>query len=72
MTCKPMGEGFYPRGSGDEMNIEHLKENVIVRGPLFPESVQVIVTIPMGQSVKLVGKGLDSGQVYTDRKFDSA
>ena len=41
-----------------------LKANAIVRGPIFPEPVQVIVAIPMGDSVKLVGKGLNSGQVY--------
>ena len=46
------------------MEVEHLKENVIVCGPLFPEPVQVSATVPMGDSVKLVGKGLDSGQVY--------
>ena len=40
------------------------KPNSIVRGPFFPEPVQVIVILPMGDSVKLVGKGLRSGQVY--------
>jgi len=44
--------------------IEQLKPNVIVRGPILPEPVQVIVTIPMGTSVKLVGKGLYTGQVH--------
>ena len=39
------------------------KPNSIVRGPFFPEPVQVIVILPMGDSVKLVGKGLRSGQV---------
>ncbi len=46
------------------MKIEHLKPSMIVRGPIFPEPVQVIVIIPMGQSVKLVGKGLTTGQVH--------
>jgi|GEM_PF-3736676 len=31
---------------------------------MFPEPVQVIVTIPTGSSVKLVGKDLNSGQVH--------
>ena len=43
---------------------ETLKPNAIVRGPIFPEPVQVIIVVPMGESVKLVGKGLTSGQVY--------
>lgn len=44
--------------------VAKLKADVIVRGPIFPEPVQVIVVIPMGDSVKLVGKGLSSGQVH--------
>lgn len=43
---------------------DQLKPNVIVRGPILPEPVQVIVTIPMGNAVKLIGKGLTSGQVH--------
>jgi hypothetical protein len=46
------------------MQIDQLKPNAIVRGPIFPEPVQVIVVIPMGESVKLVGKGLTTGQVH--------
>ena len=46
------------------MQLAELKPNVIVRGPIFPEPVQVIVSIPMGASVKLVGKGLITGQVH--------
>src|SRR5258708_14710232 len=46
------------------MLLAELKPNVIVRGPLFPEPVQVIVSIPMGTSIKLVGKGLVTGQVH--------
>ena len=46
------------------MRLDQLKPNVIVRGPIFPEPVQVILLIPMGQSVKLIGKGLTTGQVH--------
>jgi superfamily II DNA or RNA helicase len=46
------------------MTVEQLKPNKVLRGPIFPEPVQVIVTIPMGNSVKLVGKGVNSGRVY--------
>ncbi|MBI3942205.1 MAG: helicase, partial [Chloroflexi bacterium] len=40
-----------------------LKPNVIVKGPIFPEPVQVIVAISLGASIKLVGKGMRTGQV---------
>src|SRR5690242_17453847 len=46
------------------MLIEQLKPNTIVRGPIFPEPVQVIVVTPVGTSVKLVGKGLSTNQVH--------
>lgn len=46
------------------MQIDQLKPNVILRGPIFPEPVQVIVVIPMGDSVKLIGKGLKTGKVH--------
>ena len=46
------------------MHLDQLKPNIIVRGAIFPEPVQVIVVIPMGESVKLIGKGLTSGKVH--------
>src|SRR5437588_5477655 len=46
------------------MLLDQLKPNIIVRGPIFPEPVQVIVAIPMGTSVKLVGKGLNTNLVH--------
>lgn len=46
------------------MKKEDIKPNIIVRGPIFPEPVQIIVGIPMGDSIKLIGKGLSTGQVH--------
>jgi SNF2 family DNA or RNA helicase len=46
------------------MKKDQLKPNITVRGTIFPEPVQVIVTVPMGDSVKLIGKGSKSGKVY--------
>lgn len=47
-----------------DMLRDQLKPNVILRGPLFPEPVQVIVAVPMGEAVKVVAKGLRTGQVH--------
>lgn len=47
------------------MVLEQLKFDVVVRGPIFPESVQVIAFAPMGTSVKLVGRGLTSNLVHS-------
>ncbi len=46
------------------MRPEELKPNITVTGPIYPEPVQVLVVIPLGTSVKLVGKGLQSQKVY--------
>ena len=46
------------------MRPEELKANRILRGPLFPEPVQVIMTVPMGNAVKVVGKGQNTKTVY--------
>lgn len=46
------------------MRIDQLKPNVVVRGPILPEPVRVILSVPMGTSVKLVGKGLKTGHVH--------
>src|SRR3990170_4953621 len=46
------------------MKKEDIKPNIIVRGPIFPEPVQISVGIPMGDSIKLIGKGLSTGQVH--------
>ncbi len=46
------------------MDKSELKPNIVVNGPFFPEPVQVIVAVPMGAAVKLIGKGSRSGQVY--------
>jgi hypothetical protein len=32
------------------MRADDLRQNVTVYGPLFPEPVQIIVTIPMGET----------------------
>jgi len=46
------------------MNLEDLKPNTIVRGPMFPEPVKVIRVVPMGGSIKLVGQGMTTGLVH--------
>ncbi len=46
------------------MKIDDLKPNVIVRGPIFPEPVQVIATVPIGQSIRLLGKGTRTNLAY--------
>lgn len=41
-----------------------LYPNAILRGPIFPEPVQVILVEQRGANVKIIGKGLESGRVY--------
>lgn len=45
------------------MNPEQLKAGKILRGPLFAEPLEVLVTVPMGDSVKLIGRGVRTSTV---------
>lgn len=46
------------------MQIDSIQPNTILKSSFFPEPVQVITVIPMGESIKLIGKGLQSQKVY--------
>lgn len=46
------------------MQLDELKSNVIIYGPLFPEPVQVISVVSVGIAVKIYGRGINSNQVY--------
>jgi hypothetical protein len=50
-------------GNGGESSCE-LKRNIIVRCPMFPETVKVIRIEPMAGSKELVGQGMTSGLVH--------
>lgn len=43
-----------------------IKPNTILSGSIFPEAIQVITTIPMGDSTKLIGKGLKTNEPILD------
>jgi hypothetical protein len=38
-----------------------IRPGVIVSGPFLPESLDVLVVVPMGESLKIIGKGLLTG-----------
>jgi len=41
-----------------------LRQSDVVRGSVLPEPVRIIDVVQMGDSVKLIGEGLDSGKVH--------
>lgn len=41
-----------------------IRPNAIVRSPLFPEPVRVIITQPVGADLRLIGTGLSTGRTY--------
>lgn len=43
---------------------DNLKPNAVVKGPLFQEDIKVVAVIPMGDVIKLIGKGLKTGMFY--------
>src|SRR5213076_2719790 len=46
------------------MNASELKPGIIVRGPVLPEPIEVLVVTPLGDVVKIVGAGQKTGQVH--------
>jgi superfamily II DNA or RNA helicase len=46
------------------MDAPELKPNHIVRGAIFPEPVKIIASVPVGDSIKLIGEGMQSGRVH--------
>jgi superfamily II DNA or RNA helicase len=46
------------------MNATELKPGIIVRGPVLPEPIEVLVVTPLGDVMKIVGAGQRTGQVH--------
>jgi hypothetical protein len=46
------------------MNATELKAGIIVRGPVLPEPIEVLVVTPLGDVIKIVGAGQKTGQVH--------
>lgn len=46
------------------MSLLRLRPGSIVRGPTLPEPVEVLALVPMGDSVKIIGRGLQSGLTF--------
>lgn len=44
--------------------LDQLKPDAIIRSSLFPEPVKLITTLSMGDSIKLIGTGLETNQTY--------
>jgi hypothetical protein len=49
---------------GGEMNASDLKPGIIVRGPVLPDPVEVLVVTPLGDVIKIEGAGHKTRQVH--------
>src|SRR5580698_7335662 len=45
------------------MTVDEIEVDSVITGPLLPEPVEVLAIIPLGDSVKLIGKGCKTGLV---------
>ena len=45
-------------------SVDQLVRGAIVTGPLLPEPIEVLATIPMGSALKVIGRGLRTNQVH--------
>lgn len=46
------------------MNPTELKPGVILRGPVLPEPIELLVVTPLGEAIKITGAGQRTGQVH--------
>jgi len=44
--------------------VNNIQPGSIVRGPTVPEPIEVLATVPMGESLKLIGRGTQSGMTH--------
>jgi hypothetical protein len=44
--------------------VNHIRIGSIVTGPTLPEPVEVLVTMPMGSALKIIGRGRNTGMTY--------
>ncbi len=43
---------------------EQIRQGVVIGGPFIPESMEVLAVIPFGPSLKVIGRGVKTGQSY--------
>ncbi len=46
------------------MNPEEIVKNAILSGPLLPEPISVVMVEPLGDSYKIMGKGMETGRFH--------
>lgn len=46
------------------MSMQTVRVGAIVSGPLVPEPIEVIAITPLGDSIRLFGRGLRTGQAH--------
>ena len=43
---------------------EQIRQGITISGPFIPESMEVLAVIPFGTSLKVIGRGIKTGQSY--------
>ena len=46
------------------MKPDEIKANIILRSAIFPEPVKVLASIPMGNFIKIMGEGIQTGKIH--------
>ena len=54
------------------MTIDEIHVGSVITGPLLPEPVEVLAVVPLGDSVKLIGKGCKTGLMRQSRPHSGA
>lgn len=45
-------------------SVTSIRPGSIIRGPTLPEAVEVLAVVPLGDALKIIGRGLNTGLTY--------
>ena len=43
---------------------EQIRQGIVISGPFIPEAMVILAAIPFGPSLKVIGRGIKTGQGY--------
>ena len=52
-------------GEEPHVSFDALRPGAVVVGPLLPEPVEILSIAPLGESLKLIGRGSKTNQVHS-------
>ena len=62
--ARSVGTGIPLQDATAMASITEIQPGSIVRGPTLPEPIEVLATVPMGEALKVIGRGMQTGMTH--------